>query len=70
LLNIDPNTVLVSAGVESQYDHPHGQSILAYQAVAQHVWATNAGGIANNLLTRRNGTDFETRVFQHATVAA
>ncbi len=68
LLDISPNTVLVSAGVESQYDHPHGVSILAYQAVAQHVWATNAGGVGRNLLTRRHGTNFETRVFQHAAV--
>ncbi|WP_316205138.1 hypothetical protein [Bradyrhizobium sp. SZCCHNS3004] len=68
LLDINPNTVLVSAGVESQYDHPHGIAILAYQAVAQHVWATNAGGVGRNLLTRRQGTDFETRVFQHAAV--
>lgn len=70
LLDINPNTVLVSAGVESQYDHPHGATIQAYQAVAQHVWSTNAGGIGRNLLTRRGGTDFETRTFQHAAVAA
>lgn len=66
LLNISPNTVLVSAGVQSQYDHPHGGALLAYQAVAQHVWATNAGGAGRNLITRRSGNDFETRVFQHA----
>jgi beta-lactamase superfamily II metal-dependent hydrolase len=70
LLNISPNTVLVSAGVESRYDHPHGTAILAYQAVAQHVWATNAGGMGRNLLTRRSGTDFETRIFQHASIKA
>jgi len=70
LLNIGPNTVLVSAGVDSQYDHPHGPSLLAYQAVADHIWATNAGGIANNLLTRRAGNDFVTKVFQHASVPA
>lgn len=70
LLDISPNTVLVSAGVDSQYDHPHGASISAYQAVAQHVWATNAGGIGRNLLTRPVSGDFETRIFQHATVAA
>jgi beta-lactamase superfamily II metal-dependent hydrolase len=70
LLDINPNTVLVSAGVESQYDHPHGATIQAYQAVARHVWSTNAGGIGRNLLTRRDGTDFETRTFQHAAVAA
>jgi beta-lactamase superfamily II metal-dependent hydrolase len=70
LLGISPNTVLVSAGVDSQYDHPHGASISAYQAVAQHVWATNAGGVGRNLLTRRTVADFETRIFQHATAAA
>ncbi len=70
LLDIGPNTVLVSAGVDSQYGHPHGASISAYQAVAQHVWATNAGGIGRNLLTRRVTGDFETRIFQHAAVAA
>jgi beta-lactamase superfamily II metal-dependent hydrolase len=70
LLDVSPNTVLVSAGVESQYDHPHGVSILAYQAVARHVWSTNAGRVGRNLLTCRRGTDFETRTFQHAVVQA
>jgi beta-lactamase superfamily II metal-dependent hydrolase len=70
LLNVSPNTVLISAGVESQYDHPHGAAIGAYQAVAQHVWSTNAGAIANNLLTRRSGSDFSTVVFPHAFAAA
>jgi beta-lactamase superfamily II metal-dependent hydrolase len=70
LLNISPNTVLISAGVESQYDHPHGAAVRAYQAVAQHVWSTNAGGMANNLLTRREGSDFNTTVFAHAPVPA
>ena len=68
LLDISPNTVLVSAGVESQYAHPHGAAILGYQAVAQHVWATNAGGVGRNLLTCHRGTDFETQIFQHAAV--
>jgi beta-lactamase superfamily II metal-dependent hydrolase len=70
LLNVSPNTVLISAGVESQYDHPHGQSIKAYQAVAEHVWATNAGGIGKNLLTRRRGSDFDTIAFEHPEAAA
>lgn len=70
LLNISPNTVLISAGCESQYAHPHGASISAYQRVAQHVWATNAGNIPNNLLTKRDVNDFKTVVFRHAEVAA
>ncbi len=68
LHNIDPNTVLISAGVGSQYDHPHGLAIQMYQAVAHHVWATNAGGQAYNLLTRRDGQDFKTTTFQHSVV--
>ena len=68
--NVGPNTILISAGVESQYDHPHGAAILVYQALAKHVWATNAGGNAHNLLTRRNGSDFDTTIFPHASVTA
>jgi beta-lactamase superfamily II metal-dependent hydrolase len=70
LLSISPNTVLISAGVDSQYDHPHGAAIKAYQAVAEHVFATNGGGTPQNLLTTRSGSDFSTRVFGHAEVAA
>ncbi len=67
---IDPNTVLISAGAESQYDHPHGLAIRMYQAVAKHVWATNVGGKAYNLLTRRDGLDFTTRIFHHSLAPA
>jgi beta-lactamase superfamily II metal-dependent hydrolase len=70
VMNVSPNTVLISAGIGSQYAHPHGAAIRVYQAIAKHVWATNAGGEACNLLTRRNGSDFNTRVFSHAAVAA
>jgi beta-lactamase superfamily II metal-dependent hydrolase len=68
LLDVSPDTVLISAGVDSQFDHPRGAAILAYQAVAKHIWATNASGAANNLLTRRNGSSFTTTVFHHALV--
>ena len=68
--NVAPNTILISAGVDSQYDHPHGAAILVYQALANHVWATNAGENPHNLLTRRNGSDFDTTIFAHASVAA
>lgn len=66
VLNVNPNTVLISAGVDSQFDHPRGAAILAYQALARHIWATNAGGVGRNLLTRRDGADFKTTPFQHA----
>ena len=70
LLSVSPNTVLISAGVDSQFDHPRGTAVQAYQSVAKHVWATNAGGEGKNLLTQRNGTDFKTTAFRHAAAAA
>lgn len=70
LLDVSPNTVLISAGVDSQFDHPRGQAIQAYQEVAKHIWATNSGGEGNNLLTLRDGSDFKTTFFRHASAAA
>jgi len=68
LLDISPNTVLISAGVDSQFDHPNPAAIAAYSRVAKHVFATNAGGAALCLLTRRAGNDFDTQTFRHAAV--
>ena len=69
LLDVSPDTVLISAGVDSQFGHPHGAAVRAYQAVAKHVWATNTGGEGNNLLTRRDGLKFRTTSFHHAPTA-
>jgi beta-lactamase superfamily II metal-dependent hydrolase len=56
---VNPNTVLISAGVDNQYGHPDPQAVRAYAAVAPHVFATNVeGGVS--LFTRRSGADFET----------
>lgn len=65
---VSPNTVLISAGLDNQFDHPNGAAVKVYQSVAKHVWATNAGDQGKNLLTRRSGTDFETTSFPHAEV--
>jgi competence protein ComEC len=63
MLLVEPNTVLISAGVDSQYGHPHGQALQAYQRVATHVHATNIeDGVS--LYTKKNGTDFETKLFR------
>jgi len=70
LLDVSPNTVLISAGVDSQFDHPNPAAVAAYSRVAKHVYATNAGNQPRCLLTRRVGADFETQVFAHATVEA
>ena len=66
LKNVNPDTVLISAGVNNQFNHPHGAAVSAYAAVANHVWATNAGGEGCNLLTLRNGSNFLTKKFRHA----
>jgi beta-lactamase superfamily II metal-dependent hydrolase len=70
LLQVQPNTVLISAGVDSPFDHPRGAALLAYQKIAQHVWTTNAGGEGKNLFTQRNGSDFKTTAFAHALTVA
>jgi beta-lactamase superfamily II metal-dependent hydrolase len=64
LLLVNPNTVLISAGVDNSYGHPYGVAVQAYQQVAKHVLCT----IAENgmcLLTRRIGDDFRTHLVQH-----
>jgi beta-lactamase superfamily II metal-dependent hydrolase len=64
LLLVNPNTVIISAGVDNSYGHPYGVAIQAYQEVAKHVHCT----IAENgmcLLTRRIRDDFHTHLVQH-----
>ena len=56
---VSPNTVLISAGVDNQYGHPHSEAVAVYQRVAQHVFSTNSDG-GQSLLTRRNMNDFKT----------
>lgn len=61
ILLVEPNTVLISAGVDNQYGHPDPQAITAYSKVAKHVYATNAeGGVS--LYTKADGPDFDTRL--------
>lgn len=59
LLHIDPHTVLISAGVDSQYGHPDPAAVKAYQRVARHVYSTNMqGGVS--LLTKPGKTELTT----------
>ena len=61
VLDVSPNTVLISAGVDNQYGHPDARAVKIYQSVAKHVFQTNVeGGVS--LLTRRDGDDFLTRL--------
>lgn len=66
LLNIQPHTVLISAGCGNQFDHPHPRAVEAYRRVAQQVFATNAVSGGTCLFTRRLAQDFETRLVRHA----
>jgi competence protein ComEC len=44
LLHIEPHTVLISAGVGSQYGHPDPAALKAYERVAKYVYSTNMQG--------------------------
>jgi beta-lactamase superfamily II metal-dependent hydrolase len=64
LLAINPNTVLISAGVDSPYGHPDALAVAAYASVAQHVFSTHSED-GTCLFTRRLGSDFETHAVRH-----
>lgn len=59
LLHIDPHTVLISAGVDSQYGHPDPAAVRVYQRVAKYVYSTNMeGGVS--LLTQPGKSEIST----------
>jgi beta-lactamase superfamily II metal-dependent hydrolase len=59
VLNVEPHTVLISAGVNNQYGHPNREALRVYSAVAKHVFATNVhGGVS--LLTKPGLTELTT----------
>jgi beta-lactamase superfamily II metal-dependent hydrolase len=59
LLHIDPHTVLISAGVNSQYGHPDPAAVKVYQRVARYVYSTNMqGGVS--LLTQPAKSEIST----------
>jgi beta-lactamase superfamily II metal-dependent hydrolase len=66
LLSVNPNTVLISAGVDNAYEHPDGAAVKAYQKVAKHVFSTNSTSDGTCLFTRRVGQDYETQLVRHS----
>jgi beta-lactamase superfamily II metal-dependent hydrolase len=69
LLNIAPHTVLISAGVQSQYGHPHPKARQVYEKVARHVFATNdEGGVS--LLTQPGPNEITTTLIRPRRVQA
>ena len=65
LLKINPNTVLISAGVDNAYGHPDGAAVMAYRAVAKHVFCTNTPPDGTCLFTRRVDDGYETLPARH-----
>jgi beta-lactamase superfamily II metal-dependent hydrolase len=61
LLQIAPHTVLISAGVDSQYGHPDPAALRVYSRVAKYVFSTNMEGGAS-LLTQPGTTELTTTV--------
>jgi beta-lactamase superfamily II metal-dependent hydrolase len=70
VLLVEPDTVLISAGVENAYGHPDTAAVRVYAKVARVVHATNqvAGGTC--LYTRKVGDQFETHLVDHERGAA
>ena len=69
LLNIEPHTVLISAGVDSQYGHPDPEAVRVYNAVAKYVFSTNAhGGVS--LLTKPGSSELTTAMIRSLSASA
>jgi beta-lactamase superfamily II metal-dependent hydrolase len=63
LLKIAPHTVLISAGVDSQYGHPNSDAVRVYSRVAKQVFSTNMeGGVT--LWTRPGATELATTLLR------
>jgi beta-lactamase superfamily II metal-dependent hydrolase len=61
LLLVEPNTILISAGVDNPYGHPDSQAVAVFSKVAKHVYGTYVkGGVS--LMTSLGTTDFETEL--------
>jgi beta-lactamase superfamily II metal-dependent hydrolase len=66
LVYIAPHTVLISAGVESQYGHPDPNAVRVYKHIAKYVYSTNMeGGVS--LLTQPGTSEITTTLIPCAT---
>lgn len=57
--SIDPDAVVISAGHNNQYGHPHSQALKIYRSVTEHVHATNLDGVGS-LFTKKSWGRIET----------
>lgn len=60
---IEPHTVLVSAGVNSQYGHPHVAAKRLFELYSTEWWSTN-GGMGQSLRTVADGQSVKTYKFE------
>lgn len=65
LLHVQPDTVLISAGIQNQYGHPDSVAVRAFSAIAKSVFSTNAIPGGTCLFTRRTLVGFDTRLVRH-----
>lgn len=66
---VNPDTVLISAGVDNAYGHPGASAVRVYGAVAR-VFSTSQTPGGTCLFTRRNGDNYETHLVDHFPSAA
>lgn len=63
LLAIGPHTILISAGVENQFDHPSPQAVKVFNKVAKYIFSTNMeGGVS--LLTQPGASEITTTLLR------
>jgi beta-lactamase superfamily II metal-dependent hydrolase len=67
---VNPDTVLISAGVNNAYGHPDAAAVRVYRAVARAVYSTNQPPDGTCFLTRRVGDSYETHPVSHYPKAA
>lgn len=67
---VDPDSVLISAGVDNAYGHPDPSAVRVYASVARAVYSTNQTQDGTCLLTRCVAGAYETHLVSHFPKAA
>ncbi len=61
---VEPNTILVSAGVDNQYGHPDPQAVKAFSRIAKHVYSTHVNGGVSLMTSPAGPGDFSTNLIR------
>jgi beta-lactamase superfamily II metal-dependent hydrolase len=70
LIQVDPDTVIISAGVGNCYGHPDAAAMAAYLKAAKRVYCTNASPSGTCFLTRKAKGKIETFAVSHPEFSA